>query len=102
MTEKEVMMALYIKRNVLPKLQEIQRKVFMDVHINMDVNVGTYKKCVSATFCISMNTDSYADGNSILCRKEFCFDTFTHDNKSYDKELRGISHFVRNWQERLA
>lgn len=103
MTEKEIEMAKYIKDNILPKLQEIQRDLALDEHIRMDVNMETYKLCVNAHFHVK--TGPLPD-SEFLCNKEFSFMTFLSDEKKmrecYEKNLRSIHHFVKNWQERLG
>lgn len=107
MTEYEMTMAKYIKDNILPKLQEIQRGLALDEHIRMEVNLNTYKMGMSAYFMVVTNCEgSVYGGAEYLCRKDFNFQTYLKDEKKAKmralKTLRGIHHFVKNWQERLG
>ena len=102
MTEKEKSEAKFLNEEVLPKLQEMQRDLYNDDHINMDVEMGTYKKSLCASFFVTDGKDSLIEGER-LCVKAFYFSTYlSNARKSNEKTLRGISHFVKNWQQRLA
>lgn len=95
-------MAHHIKDEILPKLQEIQRDIFFDENIYMNVSLDTYKLCVTAHVYVHPGTDM-AD---IICTKLFSFTTYYNDVSEQGacnaKELRGVAHFIKNWQKRLG
>lgn len=95
-------MAHHIKDDILPKLQEIQRDIFFDKNIYVDVVLDSYKLCVTARVFIRPCTDRA----NIICLKAFSFTTYYFDEGEQRehnmKELRGVAHFIRNWRKRLA
>lgn len=100
-------MAKFNKEVVLPILQEVQRDLCLDEHIRMEVNLETYKMGMSAYFMVVTNCNgSVYGGSKYLCRKDFNFPTYLYDEQASKmralKTLRGIHHFVKNWQERLG
>lgn len=103
MTEQEIKSAEFIGSVILPKLQEIQRDIYLDKHITMDIEQCTYKKCLNVYLTISAHSNGFA---AELCGKEFQFLTFLCNTEIQRKEnlkaLRGIQYFVKNWQKRLA
>ena len=100
MTENEIKMAQYLRKVVLPKLQEIQRDVYFDIHIVMDVDMHSYMRNLSAYLVICTDAEtSFVD--SKICSRMFYFYTCC-SKRTIDKELRGVSHFIKNWQQRLA
>ena len=102
MTEKEKSEAKFLKEEVLPKLQEMQRDLYNDAHINMDIEMSTYKKSLCASFFVTDGNDSLIEGER-LCFKTFHFTTYlSNARESNKKALRGVSHFIKNWQQRLA
>ena len=101
MTENEIKMAQYLRKVVLPKLQEMQRDFYLDIHIGMDIEMSSFKKCIRVFVQICTDANGVLGNGGQLCSKSFGFHTFSNKGK-IDKELRGISHFIENWQQRLA
>ena len=105
MTRQEIVVAKSIKDCILPKLQEIQRDLFLDEHFSFSIEPGTFKKCVSVFIHVTKSADSSLSENS-LCLGSFSFTTYLHDEQEQraknEKALRGIQHFIKNWQERLG
>lgn len=98
MTDKEIMMARYIKKSILPKLQKMQRDLYFDKHILISVNQVNLYGGMSVTLWVCRDTRAFSE---TLCCKSFQF--FTTDSvETLQSILRGISHFVKNWQERLG
>lgn len=94
-------MAHHIKDEILPTLQEIQRDIFFDRNIYMDVTLDSYKLCVSAHVFVRPDTDRA----KIISFKIFSFSTYldeTVQKVKNMKELRGVVHFIKNWQKRLG
>lgn len=104
MTEKEINEARYIKDNILPKLQEIQRDVYMDEHIIMSIEMSSYKNNMQVWVHVNESHDRpNLDGS--ICYKCFYFNTYViskSQRKENEKALRGVRWFVKNWQERLG
>jgi hypothetical protein len=105
MTEQEIRVAKSIKNGILPELQEIQRDLYMDDHITVSIEPGTFKKCMNVFVRIQKSTDGSSSGN-ILCLGIFSFTTFHLDECEQRirnaKALRGVRWFIKNWQKRLS
>lgn len=104
MTVQEIRVANRIKNEILPKLQEMQRDLFMDKHISMNIERSTYKMCLNVTFFVANHEDRVIADN-LICIKTFNFRTFLcreeYQMSENYKELRGCQYFIKNWQERL-
>lgn len=101
MTEKEIKGVGFIYTNILPKLHEIQRDLALNKHFTTEVNAGCYK--YGASLVIYVKDDVEDPQQEILKVKEFGFSTYRFKGeKSYDKVLRGINHFISNWMKKLA
>ena len=105
MTEQEIRVANSIKNGILPELQEIQRDLYMDDHISMSIEPGTYKKCMNVFVRIQKGTDGFSSDN-LLCLGVFSFATYLLDEceqtRRNAKALRGVRWFIKNWQKRLS
>lgn len=103
MTEKEIKSAEFIGSVILPMLQNMQRDMFFNEHITMDIEQSAYKRCLNVYLRISTNFDGLSEK---LCDKMFSFVTFLYDDEQQKeknlKTLRGVQHFISNWQKRLA
>lgn len=100
MTEKELEMAKYIKDNILPRVQEMQRDTFFDKHIIIHVDGQMLHGGLSATVFVS--EDNFSAFSEYLNCTIFSFHTIGQTKKSIDKLMRGMCYFVKNWQERLG
>lgn len=99
MDERDIMMAKYIKDNILPKVQEMQRDLYFDKNISVDIDgVMVYGGLHTTLF---VKDDKFSVYGNILKCTTFVFHT-TNTKKKLDMLLRGMCHFVKNWQERLS
>lgn len=100
MTENEIKMATYIKDNILPKVQEIQRDFYLDKHISIHIDGAMCHGGLATSILVDENNFG-ADGNNLSCTL-FSFHTAGATTESLNKLLRGMCHFIKNWQERLS
>ena len=99
MDERDVMMAKYIKDSILPKVQEMQRVLYFDKNINVEIDGVMVYGGLHTTLLVK--DDKFSVYGNILECTTFVFHT-TKTKKELDRLLRGMCHFVKNWQERLG
>lgn len=95
-----MIMAKYIKDNILPKVQEMQRDTYFDKHIIIHIDGQMLHGGLSVTAFASEDNFS-AFGETLNCTI-FSFHTTGETKKSIDKKLRGLRWFIKNWQARLG
>lgn len=93
------MMAKYIKDSILPKVQEMQRVLYFDKNINVEIDGVMVYGGLHTTLLVK--DDKFSVYGNILECTTFVFHT-TNTKKELDRLLRGIHHFIKNWQERLG
>lgn len=92
--------ARYIKNVILPKLQELQRDLYFDKHIKMNIENSGFDYGMSVSFLI--DEDRNALSEKFICTKVFLFRTFLPDSRKQNlKALRGVYHFIKNWKQIL-
>lgn len=99
MTEKEIKMANYIKDNILPKVQEMQRDLYFDKDISVAIDGTMLYGGLHTTLFVK--DDKFSVYGDILKCTTFVFYT-TKTKKELDRLLRGMCQFVKNWQKRLS
>lgn len=100
MEDNIIIEARYIQNVILPKLQELQRNLYFDKHIKMNVENSGFEYGMSVSFLIE--EDRKALCKKFICTKVFSFRTFLPDSRKQNlKALRGVYHFVKNWKQIL-
>lgn len=102
MTENEINEARYINDNILPKLQEMQRDLYMNEHFCMSIEPSGYKRCITVFVHVRRSQGAIF---SVLCTGRFSFSTYSdpkYQKKLNDKALRGVTWFIKNWQAILG
>lgn len=99
MTAKEIEMAKYIKDNILPKLQEMQRDLYFDQHVTMSVTLCD--PYFGVDVWINVKNDREESCSDSLAME--CFSFRIYERKEYNDDTLGdLRGMIKEWQETLA